>query len=150
MRVLAAREADEVGIDPAVDQLGEFTHVGADRQIGVKDAAELVRVRVDVDQGLSRMVWRDERVAVGCGFAEPRADGDDQVGIANALLQLGVGAVAELARINLARVADRVLAAERGGDRDAVAEREVREMVGGAWAPVGAADDCDRRGGVLQ
>src|SRR5207342_1362782 len=47
-------------------------------------------------------------------------------------------------------VADCVLAPERGGDRDSVAEGEVREVVRGAWAPVGPADDRDGVGRVLE
>ena len=54
MRLLAAGEADEVRVDPAVEQLGELAHVGADRQIGVIDAAELVWVGMDMDQSLAR------------------------------------------------------------------------------------------------
>ena len=139
-----AGEADQVGVGPVVDHLGELAHVGADRQIGVIDPAELVGVGVDVDQRLAGMVGGDQSVAVGGRFAEPRADGDDQVGVADALLQLGVGAVAELAGIDPAVVGDRVLAAEGGGGRDPVAEGEIGEMMPGARAPVGAADDRDR------
>ncbi len=116
----------------------------------MEDPAELVRVGVDVDQGLAGMVGRDERISVGGGLPQPGPDRDDQVGIAHALLQLRVGAVAELTGIDLAAVADRVLPAEGGGDGDAVAEGEVGEMVRGARAPVGAANDRDRRRGVLQ
>src|SRR5512132_691913 len=47
-------------------------------------------------------------------------------------------------------VGDRVLAAERGRDGDAVAESEVAEMVRGSRAPVGAADDRYRRSGLFQ
>ena len=49
MRILAAGEADEVGIAPLVDHLGEFAHVRANRQVGVIDAAELIGVGMDVD-----------------------------------------------------------------------------------------------------
>src|SRR3954453_17754940 len=41
VRVIAAGEADEIGVDPLVEHLGELAHVGADRQVGVVDAAEL-------------------------------------------------------------------------------------------------------------
>ena len=54
MRFVAAAEADQVGVGPVGDHFGEFAHVGADRQVGVIDAAELVGVGVDVDQGLAR------------------------------------------------------------------------------------------------
>ena len=80
------------------------------------DAAELVWVGVDVDKRLAGMVGRDERVAVGGRLAEARADGEDQVGLADALLELGIRPVAELAGIDPASVADRVLAAEGGRD----------------------------------
>ena len=122
---LAAREADEVGVLPFVDHLGELAHVRADRQVGVIDVAELVRVGMDVDQRLARMVGRDQRVAVGRRLPEARSDREDQVRVADALLELGVGAVAELPGIDAARVRDRVLAAEGGGDGNAVAEGEV-------------------------
>src|SRR4051812_36452652 len=105
---------------------------------------------MDVDERLARMVGRDERVAVRRRLAEARADGDDEVRVADALLQLRVGAVSQLAGIDLARVADGILPAECGSYGDAVAEGEVREVVRRARAPVGAADDGDRRGGFLE
>ena len=103
---------------PVVDHLGELAHVGADRQVGVIDPAEFVGVGVDVDERLAGMVGRDQRVAVGRRLAEARADGEDQIGVADALLQFGVGAVAEVAGIDAAAIVDRVLAAEGGGDRE--------------------------------
>ena len=96
------------------------------------------------------MVGGDELVAVGGRFAEARANDDQQIGIADALLELGVGAVAELAGIDAAGVGDGVLAAEGGGGGDAVAEGEIGPMMRGARAPVGAADDRDGGGGVLE
>ncbi len=150
MGFLAGGEADQVGVAPIVDHFGKLAHVGADRQVGVIDVAELVGVGVDVDEGLAGMVGRDQFVAVGRRFAEAGADGDDQVGVADALLELGVGPVAELAGIDSAGVADGVLAAEGGGDGDAVAEGEIGEMMRGARAPVGPADDRDGIGRFLQ
>src|SRR5438270_8227891 len=114
------------------------------------DAAQLVGVRMNVDQGLAGMIWRDQRVTIGRRFAEPRSDGEDQVGVADALLELGVGPIAELPGIDLTAIADRVLAPERSSDGNAVAEREIGEAVGSARAPVGAADDRYRIGRVLQ
>src|SRR5205814_7059265 len=107
VRLVAAREADEIGVDPLVEHLGELAHVGADRQIGVIDAAKLVGVGMDVNQRLVRMIGCDERVAIGGRLAEPWANGEDQIGVADALLELGVGPVAELAGIDAASVADR-------------------------------------------
>ena len=115
------------------------------------DPAELVGVGVDVDERLAGMVGRDRACSRRSSTSPSRgADGEDQVGVADALLQLGVGAVAELAGIDAAGVGDRVLAAEGGGDGNAVAEGEIGEMVRRARAPVGAADDRDRRGRFLE
>src|SRR5205085_9501661 len=81
---------------------------------------------------------------------EARPDGEDQIGFADPLLQLRVGPVAELAGIDAAAVRDCILSAERGGYSNAVAEREIGEMVRRAGAPVGPADDRDRVGGFLE
>jgi hypothetical protein len=150
MRLLAAREADEVGIVPLVDHLREFAHVGADREVGVINVAELVRVGMDVDEGLAPMVRRDERVTVGRRFPEACTDGEDQVRVTDALLELGVRAVAKLACIDPASVRDRVLATKRGGDGDSVPECEICEVMRSARAPVGATDDGNRIGRLLE
>ena len=105
------------------------------------NTAELVRVGMDMDERLPGMIGRDQSVAVCGRLAEPRADGKNQVGLADALLQLGVRPVAELAGIDLARVADGVLTSERSRDGNPVTEGEVREMVRSARTLVGAADD---------
>jgi len=81
------------------------------------------------------MVRIDQLVTVGGGFAEAGAGDQQQVRFANALLQLRVGAVTELASINAAVIADRVLAAECGGCWYAIAEREGREMMGRITVP---------------
>ena len=47
-------------------------------------------------------------------------------------------------------IVDRVLAAEGGGGGDAVARGEIGPMMRRARAPVGAADDRERGGGVLE
>ena len=54
MGFLAGREADQVGVVPVGRHLAKFAHVGADRQIGVIDAAKLVGVGVDVDERSGR------------------------------------------------------------------------------------------------
>ncbi len=131
MRFLAGVEADQVRVVPVGRHLGELAHVGADRQVGVEHPAQFVGVGVDVDQQLVGMVGRDQLVAVGRGLAEARADDKQQVRFADALLQLGVGTVAELAGIDAAVVGDGVLAAEGGGGRDSVAEGEGCEMMRG-------------------
>ena len=59
VRLLPARKADEVGVDPLVEHLRELAHVGADRQVGDIDAPHLVRVGVHVDERLPRMLGGD-------------------------------------------------------------------------------------------
>ena len=59
VRVAAGRKAHQVGIAPLGGHLAKFAHVGADRQIGVIDAAKLVGVGVDVDKQLVGMVGGD-------------------------------------------------------------------------------------------
>src|SRR5687767_4811885 len=90
------------------------------------------------------MVRRDQGVAFGGALAEPGADSEDQVGAADTLQALRVGAIAEVAGMAGAAVGDRVLAAEGGGYGDAMAPGEIGEMMRRAGAPVRTADDGDR------
>ena len=150
MRLLAAGETDEIGVVPLVDHLRELAHVGADRQIGMIDVAKLVRVGMDVDQRLSRMIRRDQRVAVGRRFPEASADGQDQVGIADALLQLRIGPVAELARHRPRRCWRSHPAAGRLPRPECRAGTRSLRSGARSRAPVRAADDRNRGGCLLQ
>src|SRR5579872_4416936 len=141
MRLFTARKADQVGIDPAVDFLSEFAHVGANREVGDVNAAKFIGIGVDVDERLAGMLGRDQLITVGGRLAEPRADGNDEVSVANALLQLGVGSVAKVAGIDVTVVGDRVLATERCRNRNSITEGEIGEVMRGSWTPVGAADN---------
>ena len=114
------------------------------------DVAELVRVGMDVDESLAWMVGRDELVAVRRRLPEACADRKDKVRVADALLKLGIGTVAELPGIDAACVVDRILAAEGGRDGNAMAKGEVCKMMRRARAPVGAADDRDGDGRLLE
>ena len=150
MRVLAGREAHQFGVVPVGRHFAKFAHVGADREVGVVDAAEFVGVGVDVDQQLAGMVGGDELVAVGGRLAQSRTNHDQQVSIADPLLKLGVGAVAKLAGIDRAIVGDRILPAKGSSGRDSVADREIGPVMTGARAPVGTADDRHRVGRILE
>jgi hypothetical protein len=108
------------------------------------DVTELIGVGMDVDESLAGVVRSDERVAVGRRLSKASTDCKDQVCLADALLELWVWPVAELAGIDPALIVDCVLAAECRGDGNAVAEGEIAEVVSRARAPVGAADNCDR------
>ena len=84
---------------------------GEDRQRRPVDAAELLGAGVDVHERLRRL---DQRVAGRRHLAEPRADDEQQVGVADALGELRVDADADVADVARRVVVDRVLAAERG------------------------------------
>ena len=103
-----------------------------------------------MDQQLAGMIGGDELVAIGGCLAEPRADDEQQVGLPNALLELRIGAVAEVAGIDRAAVGNRVLAPERRRHRNTVAVREAGEIMRRCRAPVGATDNRDGVGRVLQ
>ena len=91
------------------------------------------------------MIRRDEGVAVGGCFAEPRAKDQQQVRIANPLGNLGVGAVAKVPRIGWASVVDGILAPERGDQRDAVSLTERGGLPCRFAVPIGSTDDRNRR-----
>src|SRR3954453_12452494 len=104
---------------------------------------------MDVNQCLPGMIGGQGGIAIGRGFPEPWADGEDQVGVADTLLEHGVGTVTEIAGIDSAAVVDGVLTPERRRDRNSVTEGEIGEMMRRAGTPVGAPDDGHRRRGLL-
>jgi len=71
---LARLERHQLGVVPVGRHFGEFVHLGADRQFGLVDPSQFIRVGVDVNQDLVGMVGRDQLVAVGRAFAQSGAD----------------------------------------------------------------------------
>ena len=96
-------EVDRIAVVPQCGAFREFIHAGADGQIGGVDAVEFVCIGVDVNQLALGRGQRRDGVAIGGRFPEPRADGEDQVGLFDAFDQRGVGSVAEIAGIDRAR-----------------------------------------------
>ncbi len=72
---------------------------------------------MDLDHGLIRMIGRDQRIAIGCRFAEPRADYEQQVGSPDPLEELRIGPITKIAGPNRALIRNRVLATETTGHR---------------------------------
>ena len=137
-------ERDHRCIFPQRRTLGEFIHRTAQREIGAIDPAQLLRVGVDVDQQLAGMLERRDLVTIGRRLPQPRADGDDEVGVFDPLHQLGARAVAQVPGIDRAVRRNRVLTPEgrRHGKPDAFSELlEVHPRLG---VPARAADDRDR------
>ena len=101
MRFGPGVEIDDRAIIPQRGAFGEFVHAGANREVGGIDAVEFVRIGMDMDQlPVGRGRGRDG-IAIGRRLAQPRADRQDQVGLFDALDQLGIGAIAQIAGINL-------------------------------------------------
>ena len=117
---LGARvEVDRVAIVPQGRALRKLRHIRADGEIGRIDAVEFIGIRVDMNELAIMLDKRRHGIAVGRRFAEPCPHGDNQIGVFDALDQLGIGAVSEIARVNAAGGRDCVLPAERGGNGDA-------------------------------
>ena len=105
---------------------------------------------MDVDQDLGGPRPRQQGVAEGRILAQPRADGQDQVGVLDPLDQFRVRPEAEVAGIVGAVVGDQVLAAEGQGDRQADALGPVADGGGRLVGPAGTAEHQKRAFGLGQ
>ena len=149
MRGLAGVKAQQI-IFPQGDLFGEFIHLRADRKVDAIDMVELVRIGMDMDQYLVGMVGGDQCIAIGGGLAQPRADGQYQIGILDPLGQLRIGAIAEIAGIDRTFVREIILPPERDCHRKPDALGILGKIIFGFFAPASAADNRDRIGGIAQ
>ena len=106
--------------------------------------ARAPRRRVDVHERLLRRRHVEERVARRRHLAEPRPDGEQQVGLANTRRELRVDADADVADVARRVVVERVLAAERraGGQRVRLEERA--QVARRGRRPAGATENRER------
>ena len=118
---------------------------GWDGTVRAWDVAQLVRVRVNMDEGFSRVIRRDQGVAVRRRFAEACADGKDQVGRLDPVSQFGIGAIAQIARPDGAVVRNGILPAKPGSNGDAVRRRKFRKVSRGIIVPSCTTNDRDGR-----
>ena len=96
---------------------------------------------MDVHEALLRPRRLQQRIAAGRHLAEPGADGEDQIGFADAPRQLRIDADADIARIERMVVVEQVLEAKRAADRELPAFGEALERHARRRVPAAAADD---------
>ena len=89
---------------------------GAQGQIGLVHTAQFFGAGVHVDQLLRRLGHFQQRVATGRHLAQARADGEDQVGILDALAEFGVDGDADIASVQRVAVVEGVLKTHRVAD----------------------------------
>ncbi len=128
----------------------ELGQVGHDRQVRVVRAAELLGIRVDVDERLRRPGKAEQRVATGRDVPETATDGDEQIRLFDPARECGVHADRQVACVRIRRVVDVVLAAKRGRHRNLarLAERDDRSTR--LRCPAALADDDERSLGRRQ
>ncbi len=95
---------------------------------------------MDVDEGLARVGDAQQRIGLRGDLADPRADGEDEVGGFDAGDEAGRGAGAEIAAICVEPVVDDILAAERAAGGEIVGGEEAGDVGAGSVGPTGAAD----------
>jgi hypothetical protein len=106
---------------------------------------------MDMHHGLLRRGALEHRVARRSRFGETRTDDDHQIGLFGAIRQFRRHAEAELADVMRIAIVERILAAERGRDRQIVGVHEALERGARFGVPARAADHHQRtRRGVEQ
>ncbi len=97
-----------------------------------------------MDQRLLRPRRLEQGVAAGRHLAQPHADGEHQVGVANARRQLRIDADADIAGIQRMAVVEAVLEAESAAHRQLPVLGEALQRGAGLGVPAAAAGDDDR------
>ena len=121
---------------------------GGKAEVGGIDAADLVRVRVQVHQtgiGVGRL---QGGVGLGRHLAQAGPDDDQQVGLFLVGKQRRRGGGAEIAREDGRQVVHDILSPERRGDGDVVGFGKAGDRGGGILGPAGAAKQHQRAFGL--
>lgn len=124
--------------------------MAGDGQRRLVDAAQLLEAGVHVDQRLPRGGDVQQAVAAAADLAEAAADHQQQVGLLHRLAQLGAGGQAQVAGVLRVAVVEQVLAAERQGDRQALALGEGAHVGDRLGRPATATEHQQRAPGLLQ
>jgi hypothetical protein len=93
------------------------------RELRLVDAAQLVRIRIHVDEALARHGRIEERVAARRHLAQARAHDEEHVGLAHALGEDRVDADAHVADVLRVAIVEKVLEAEGAGSTAARSPR---------------------------
>ena len=96
-----------------------------------------------MDERLTGMVGRDQRVAVRRRLAQPRADGEHQIGRLDPRDKFRVGAIAKITRPDGGVIGHRILPPEGRGHGDAPAFGKGLHIACGLGCPACATDDGD-------
>ena len=108
------------------------------------DAAQLVGVRVNVNELLRGHRRIEQRIARRGDFAQPLADHEQDVGVAHPRRELRIDADADVAGVVAVPVVEKVLIAERAGDGQRVAFGKAPQLRAGVDVPSAAADEHQR------
>ena len=108
------------------------------------DAAEFVRVGMNVHEALLRSRHVEVGVPAGRNVAEARPDCEDQIRVANARGQIGHDAQARIAGVERVAIVEEILTAIRARDRQIVLLCEFLNLRAARGVPQATAQDRDR------
>ena len=123
---------------------GGGRQAGAQGQVGLVHAAQLLGAGVHVDQLLRRPRHAQQAIAAGGHLAQARADGEDQVGIGDALAQPGVDGDAHVAGVQRVVVVEGVLKAHGVAHRQLPGFGKRLQVARGLGRPAATAHDDHR------
>ena len=115
-----------------------------DRERGLVDAAQLLGTGMDVDQRLRGHGRREQRIARRRHLAQPLADHEQHVGVANARGELRIDADPDVAGVERVPVVEQVLVAESAGDRQRERLGHLAQRAARGRVPAAAADEHER------
>ncbi len=122
----------------------ELRHSGVDHQIGLIHAAQLVGIGMNVNQALLGTRNFEQRVALRDRFGETRADGDDEVRLADARRELRHDADSGVARIDGRTIVDAILPAKTARRRNRPSFEKLRDVGASCFSPAASTENRDR------
>ncbi len=119
-------------------------HARLQHQVGRIDPAQFLGAGMQVHQRLGRTRRLDQRIAAGRHLAQPRADRDQQVGLAHPLRQLRIDADAHVTGVVGMAVVEQILEAEGTRHRQLPGLGEALQCQARRRVPAAAAGDHQR------
>ena len=130
--------------------IGKFIQGRLDHQVGLVDAAKLLRIGVHMDQSLTRTGCLNQLVARGACVAQARADRHNQIGVLNAGCQRRAHPWAQGSHVQGVRVVKEILASKARANGQMKAFSKALDALQCAGVPVAAAQDQNGSFCVLQ